>query len=181
MRSNLNHIQEVVQNRVKFFESRSIVHPLTFQLFKHFGGNLIQWLVDSRNIMSLGGVYKYLYLFSQIWIHQRTRSIILKHLLLKFISSITISLSSIYSHTYIAAAQTFSINLMERTKSIPLQPPTYGNLITVLSIDGGGIRGLIPGTILAFLESELQVRSTWTLNISVLNQTRVMRALEFQV
>ncbi|KAJ0025163.1 hypothetical protein Pint_08828 [Pistacia integerrima] len=37
-----------------------------------------------------------------------------------------------------------------------LEPPTYGNLITVLSIDGGGIRGLIPGTILAFLESELQ-------------------------
>ncbi|OWM70905.1 patatin-like protein 2 [Punica granatum] len=45
---------------------------------------------------------------------------------------------------------------MERTKSIPLQPPTYGNLITILSIDGGGIRGLIPGTILNFLESELQ-------------------------
>ncbi|XVF36237.1 hypothetical protein REPUB_Repub19eG0040900 [Reevesia pubescens] len=38
----------------------------------------------------------------------------------------------------------------------PLQPPTYGNLITILSIDGGGIRGLIPGTILAFLESQLQ-------------------------
>ncbi|KAM6550090.1 hypothetical protein CsatB_021766 [Cannabis sativa] len=37
-----------------------------------------------------------------------------------------------------------------------LQPPTYGNLITVLSIDGGGIRGLIPGTILAFLEEQLQ-------------------------
>ncbi|XP_031250262.1 patatin-like protein 1 [Pistacia vera] len=29
-------------------------------------------------------------------------------------------------------------------------------IITVLSIDGGGIRGLIPGTILAFLESTLQ-------------------------
>ncbi|KAJ6337850.1 hypothetical protein OIU76_007517 [Salix suchowensis] len=29
-------------------------------------------------------------------------------------------------------------------------------LVTVLSIDGGGIRGIIPGTILAFLESELQ-------------------------
>ncbi|KAK0606510.1 hypothetical protein LWI29_038486 [Acer saccharum] len=28
--------------------------------------------------------------------------------------------------------------------------------ITVLSIDGGGIRGIIPGTILAFLESKLQ-------------------------
>ncbi|TYH17733.1 hypothetical protein ES288_A05G214200v1 [Gossypium darwinii] len=38
----------------------------------------------------------------------------------------------------------------------PLQPPTYGNLITLLSIDGGGIRGLIPGTLLAFLESQLQ-------------------------
>ncbi|WCJ35387.1 Patatin-like protein 2 [Euphorbia peplus] len=44
---------------------------------------------------------------------------------------------------------------MERTPA-PLQPPTYGNLITVLSIDGGGIRGLIPGTILSFLESQLQ-------------------------
>ncbi|XP_059636492.1 patatin-like protein 2 [Cornus florida] len=42
------------------------------------------------------------------------------------------------------------------TPKSPLQPPTYGNLITVLSIDGGGIRGIIPGTILSFLESELQ-------------------------
>ncbi|KAF8023115.1 hypothetical protein BT93_F0572 [Corymbia citriodora subsp. variegata] len=45
---------------------------------------------------------------------------------------------------------------MKRVTSLPLQPPTYGNLITILSIDGGGIRGLIPGTILNFLESELQ-------------------------
>lgn len=36
------------------------------------------------------------------------------------------------------------------------QPPTYGNLITILSIDGGGIRGIIPAVALAFLESELQ-------------------------
>ncbi|XP_058099966.1 patatin-like protein 2 [Magnolia sinica] len=43
---------------------------------------------------------------------------------------------------------------MERMLSI--QPATYGNLITILSIDGGGIRGIIPATILCFLESLLQ-------------------------
>lgn len=32
-----------------------------------------------------------------------------------------------------------------------------GDRLTVLSIDGGGIRGIIPGTILNFLESKLQV------------------------
>lgn len=32
-----------------------------------------------------------------------------------------------------------------------------GKKIAVLSIDGGGVRGIIPGTILAFLESQLQV------------------------
>ncbi|KAL3819918.1 hypothetical protein ACJIZ3_005823 [Penstemon smallii] len=37
-----------------------------------------------------------------------------------------------------------------------IQPPTNGNLITILSIDGGGIRGIIPAQILQFLESELQ-------------------------
>lgn len=37
-----------------------------------------------------------------------------------------------------------------------LPPPTQGKLITVLSIDGGGVRGLIPGTILGYLEAELQ-------------------------
>ncbi|BFG18439.1 hypothetical protein CerSpe_047130 [Prunus speciosa] len=44
---------------------------------------------------------------------------------------------------------------MEKTRS-SLHSPTNGSLITVLSIDGGGIRGIIPGTILNFLESELQ-------------------------
>ncbi|XP_057500789.1 patatin-like protein 2 [Actinidia eriantha] len=33
---------------------------------------------------------------------------------------------------------------------------TMGKNVTVLSIDGGGIRGIIPGTILGFLESKLQ-------------------------
>ncbi|XVF39971.1 hypothetical protein PTKIN_Ptkin01aG0075800 [Pterospermum kingtungense] len=36
------------------------------------------------------------------------------------------------------------------------QLPTYGEIITILSIDGGGIRGIIPGTILALLENQLQ-------------------------
>jgi len=44
---------------------------------------------------------------------------------------------------------------MEKGKLI--QPPTYGNLVTILSIDGGGIRGIIPAVVLTFLESELQV------------------------
>ncbi|XP_047073248.1 patatin-like protein 1 [Lolium rigidum] len=35
-------------------------------------------------------------------------------------------------------------------------PPSEGRLITVLSIDGGGIRGLIPATILDCLECKLQ-------------------------
>ncbi|KAL0377745.1 UNVERIFIED_CONTAM: Patatin-like protein 3 [Sesamum radiatum] len=33
---------------------------------------------------------------------------------------------------------------------------TKGRMATVLSIDGGGIRGIIPGTVLAYLESKLQ-------------------------
>ncbi|XP_059639681.1 patatin-like protein 1 [Cornus florida] len=46
---------------------------------------------------------------------------------------------------------------MEKTtSSIQIRPPCYGNLITILSIDGGGIRGIIPGVILAYLESQLQ-------------------------
>ncbi|KAG6626566.1 hypothetical protein CIPAW_15G058200 [Carya illinoinensis] len=45
---------------------------------------------------------------------------------------------------------------MEKTMSVQPQHTTYRNFITILSIDGGGIRGLIPATILAFLESQLQ-------------------------
>ncbi|KAH9620240.1 hypothetical protein KSS87_014024 [Heliosperma pusillum] len=40
--------------------------------------------------------------------------------------------------------------------NIRLGPPNYGKLITILSIDGGGIRGIIPGVILHSLESQLQ-------------------------
>ncbi|KAI3437371.1 Patatin [Psidium guajava] len=46
---------------------------------------------------------------------------------------------------------------MER-KSLPLkiQPPGHGKLITILSIDGGGVRGIIPGVMLDYLEAQLQ-------------------------
>ncbi|KAF7134966.1 hypothetical protein RHSIM_Rhsim08G0101700 [Rhododendron simsii] len=37
-----------------------------------------------------------------------------------------------------------------------IRPPTCGNLVTILSIDGGGIRGIIPGVVLSYLESQLQ-------------------------
>jgi hypothetical protein len=36
-------------------------------------------------------------------------------------------------------------------------PPRFGKRIAVLSIDGGGIRGLIPMVVIASLEKELQV------------------------
>lgn len=39
-----------------------------------------------------------------------------------------------------------------------LQSQTEEKLVTILSIDGGGIRGIIPATVLEYLESQLQVR-----------------------
>ncbi|BFG40168.1 hypothetical protein CerSpe_264420 [Prunus speciosa] len=45
---------------------------------------------------------------------------------------------------------------MEKTKS-SLHAHANGGLTTILSIDGGGIRGIIPGVMLAFLESTLQI------------------------
>ena len=43
------------------------------------------------------------------------------------------------------------------TLSTPMSPPpAFGSMVTVLSIDGGGVRGIIPGTILTFLEAKLQ-------------------------
>ncbi|XP_025651203.2 patatin-like protein 2, partial [Arachis hypogaea] len=40
--------------------------------------------------------------------------------------------------------------------SAKLPPPSVGKLLTVLSIDGGGIKGLIPAVVLQFLEGELK-------------------------
>ncbi|XP_074562449.1 patatin-like protein 1, partial [Curcuma longa] len=40
------------------------------------------------------------------------------------------------------------------TSNIP--PPSCGKRITILCIDGGGVRGLIPAKIIEFLEKQLQ-------------------------
>ncbi|XP_073113500.1 patatin-like protein 2 [Elaeis guineensis] len=43
-----------------------------------------------------------------------------------------------------------------KTSNNHIKPLTSGNFVTVLSIDGGGNRGIIPAIILSFLELELQ-------------------------
>ena len=68
-------------------------------------------------------------------------------------------------HTYSFSTNILSPNfnklVMDKTasssSSFKIQPPSHGNLVTILSIDGGGVRGIIPGVILAYLESQLQV------------------------
>ncbi|ONM27183.1 patatin-like protein 1 [Zea mays] len=47
-------------------------------------------------------------------------------------------------------------NASSNCATVPQPPPSTGKLITILSIDGGGIRGLIPATIIAHLEAKLQ-------------------------
>ncbi|XP_073103931.1 patatin-like protein 2 [Elaeis guineensis] len=49
-----------------------------------------------------------------------------------------------------------SLSTVSNGTATPRSPPSLGKMVTVLSIDGGGVRGIIPGTILAFLESKLQ-------------------------
>jgi len=40
-----------------------------------------------------------------------------------------------------------------------LPPSNNGNLITILSVDGGGIKGIIPATVLIHLDKALKVHS----------------------
>jgi hypothetical protein len=46
---------------------------------------------------------------------------------------------------------------MQNLSAPRLPPPKKGELVTMLCIDGGGIRGLIPSVILVDLEKKLQV------------------------
>jgi len=66
---------------------------------------------------------------------------------------------SISTRSLIIEFDTVFETAMENPSSSETQPPKY-DLITVLSIDGGGIRGIIPGVILDYLESQLQVKYT---------------------
>ncbi|CAA7035826.1 unnamed protein product [Microthlaspi erraticum] len=45
---------------------------------------------------------------------------------------------------------------MEEDMSTKNKPPAYGKLVTILSLDGGGVRGIIAGVVLAYLEKQLQ-------------------------
>ncbi|WVY90543.1 hypothetical protein V8G54_036057 [Vigna mungo] len=60
-------------------------------------------------------------------------------------------ISSFHLSLFLFVSVRHQLRSMEATKK-----SEDGHLITVLSIDGGGIRGIIPGVLLAFLESELQ-------------------------
>jgi patatin-like phospholipase/acyl hydrolase len=56
-----------------------------------------------------------------------------------------------------AAEAERALSHRKSTLSTPMSPPpAFGSIVTVLSIDGGGVRGITPGTILAFLEEKLQ-------------------------
>lgn len=67
--------------------------------------------------------------------------------------------------------------VMEMKFPLPITPYSLpvtqkGRVLTVLSIDGGGIRGLIPATILARLEDHLQVCKEFSARSSARVRTR---------
>lgn len=57
------------------------------------------------------------------------------------------------------------MNMGSQEERVANPPPSRRKIISVLSIDGGGVRGIIPGTILAFLESKLQVINFYILSL----------------
>ncbi|XP_014516160.1 patatin-like protein 3 [Vigna radiata var. radiata] len=44
----------------------------------------------------------------------------------------------------------------------PLPPPSYGDHVSILSIDGGGIKGIIPATVLDYLDKALKAKNPTT-------------------
>ncbi|XP_059305348.1 patatin-17-like [Lycium ferocissimum] len=55
-----------------------------------------------------------------------------------------------------ATARSFFVLLFLVLTTTGTASPEVGQMVTVLSIDGGGIRGIIPAIVLAFLEGKLQ-------------------------
>lgn len=80
-----------------------------------------------------------------------------------FVLSSLLASSSFFSHPFqiqtpMAETQTSGRHHHKHNAHhVHRPPPCKGKLITVLSIDGGGVRGIIPGTIINFLETKLQV------------------------
>lgn len=70
-----------------------------------------------------------------------------------------------------------AVRKRKMASSIDNLTPALGKMVTVLSIDGGGVRGLIPGTILAFLESQLQVSCIVSFFISFVLGVAVSRVV----
>lgn len=69
---------------------------------------------------------------------------------------------------------------MDHTKPLfQINTQEYEDLITILSINGEGIRGIFPGIILDFLESELQVIYVY-FNRNICMYKRVIFAICFQ-
>ncbi|XP_078156831.1 patatin-like protein 2 [Carex rostrata] len=64
--------------------------------------------------------------------------------------------SSLMSSLGLRVPSTKFLTNRTSSPSTPKTPPSRGNIVTILSIDGGGVRGLIPAAILVFLESKLQ-------------------------
>ncbi|XP_048323181.1 patatin-like protein 3 [Ziziphus jujuba] len=45
---------------------------------------------------------------------------------------------------------------MDKKVSTKIKDPVHGSRVTILSVDGGGVRGIIPAVILSYLEAKLQ-------------------------
>jgi hypothetical protein len=70
---------------------------------------------------------------------------------------ITSAILTLTSINLVAIAVRVLILLLKNVGNTMFVNGSDEELITILSIDGGGVRGIIPGTVLAFLESKLQV------------------------
>ncbi|RDY03626.1 Patatin-like protein 1, partial [Mucuna pruriens] len=62
---------------------------------------------------------------------------------------------------FLLFALVFASNVMGGFNT-PLPPPVYGDQVTILSIDGGGIRGIIPATVLDYLDKALKAKDPTT-------------------